>query len=339
MAKHEVNVGVNGFNATMPIEKAIENIDHNIGFGYASVNIIRSLQNLGHEVEFCSDAPISISFAHPQNYEFYGTGYKIGYTPWESSIVPDHWWPALKSIDELWLTSPLLVEWMTEAGVDIPMHVYQHGIEPIWEPRKREIKDGVLKFLHQGEPAPRKGGDIALRAFRAAFGDKKDVHLTITAHKESALRVKDRKGSILGLPDKVYNNVSVIMDELPINGLVNLYHRHQAMIYPSYGEGFGFIPLQAMATGMPTVCTEAWAPYRHLILPNLRLSSRLADSPWSAMHPGKVFEPDFDHLVDTYRYIYHNYGTVSNQAFNRSKIAHDHYNWMNLTRDALKNVM
>jgi hypothetical protein len=43
---------------------------------------------------------------------------------------------------------------------------------------------------------------------------------------------------------------------------------------------------------MPVICTGVWAPYRHHLLPQLTLPSKLIKSPWPEMHPGNVFEPD-----------------------------------------------
>lgn len=339
MSNLEIGMGEDGFSVDLTIEQALKQINPSMGFGYASINIIKSLQSLGHEVLFQHpSAPVAMAFCHPQYYEFSPRQYTIGYSPWESSIIPNYWLPGLNSVDEVWVTSEIVKEWMLEAGVKKDIHVYHHGIEHIWTPKRRKVND-VMRFLHHGEPAPRKGGDMALKAFRAAFGDRKDVMLTIKANTYSDLRVKDRRGSIIGNPDQVYGNVTVNLDNLPIGELINLYHRHHAMVYPSYGEGFGFIALQALATGMPTVCTEAWAPYAKCILPKLRLSSKLVTSPWPEMHPGMAFQPDFDQLVETYRYIADNYDTVSKQAYNRAPIVHDAYDWNNLTKNAFAHIV
>jgi glycosyltransferase involved in cell wall biosynthesis len=52
-----------------------------------------------------------------------------------------------------------------------------------------------------------------------------------------------------------------------IEELVNLYHRHHVLIYPTWGEGFGFIPAQALASGMPVITTYPWAEYKEFIGP------------------------------------------------------------------------
>lgn len=330
-SESEIGIGLAGLNSSMPIDDAKKRLLTSTGFGYASIHIIESLENLGHEVVYGADAPIAISWGHPEHWIWPADSYKIGFLAWESTIIPDRWNDGLEEADEIWAPSPIVLEWLKNAKIDKPMRIYEHGIEPIWTRKLRKTENGILKFLHHGEPASRKGGEIALKAFRAAFGDRTDVRLTMKAHKTSNIRVKDRSGCILGKAD-FYRNVSLIKEELPIEALVRLYHRNQVMVYPSAGEGFGFIPLQAMASGMPAICTSAWAGYADLLLPKLRLSSTLVDSPWPYEHPGKVFEPNFDELVDQYRYAADNFDTLAQQAYNRAPIVQQRYSWDQLTK-------
>jgi glycosyltransferase involved in cell wall biosynthesis len=300
--------------------------------------MVRSLQRLGHEVPFQdADAKVQIHFSQPHWYEFHEKQYKIGYTPWESTGLPPGWLEGFNSVDEVWTPSPLIARWYKEAGVNTPIHVYEHGVDHIWENRRRQPQ-GVLKFLHHGEPAPRKGGQMALDAFRDAFGDKTDVHLTIKSHGDANVRHKDRAGNILGTANSL-NNVTLITKMLSESELVGLYHQHHALVYPGYGEGFGLIPLQAMASGMPTICTGAWAPYERLLVPDLILSARLIDSPWPFMHPGQVFEPSYDELVDCYRAVYDNYTKYAGKAYRRGFDVHKQYDWDTLTESAFADVV
>lgn len=286
-----------------------------------------------------SNCKVQIHFSQPEWYDFHEHQYKIGYTPWESTGLPENWVEDMSQCDEIWTPSPLIKTWFEEAGVKPTIKVYEHGVDKIWSPKRRRRTDGPLKFFHQGEPAPRKGGDLALRAFRAAFGNSKDVHLTFKSNGYSTLRVKDRHGSIVGLPNEVYDNVSLVVQNVTTESLVSLVQTHDVMVYPSYGEGFGLIPIQAMATGMPTICTEAWAPYAHLLLPELKLSSLLSDSPWPRMHPGEVFHPNFDHLVEIYRYTYENFTQLSAKAYRASYSVGQEYDWDKKTEDAFAHIV
>jgi len=178
----------------------------------------------------------------------------------------------------VWATSQWVADVYKSEGVTVPIFVYEHGIDTDWTPRRRYTDNGVVRFLHVGEPAPRKGGQMAMEAFRDVFGDRKDVRLTIKAWRHSTIRVYDRQKSIIGLPQDVYPNMKTIYNNLEGPEMVHLFHQHDVLVYPSMGEGFGFIPLQALATGMPTICTEVWAPYRRFLSPELALGSKLVPS-------------------------------------------------------------
>lgn len=316
----------------MRIDFRVPDNKSDTGFGHAGDNIVQSLQNLGHELD--NSAEISINFCHPSAYRWTSGQYRIGYTPWESTALRPGWAELMNDCDEMWTTSPLIAEWFNTAGVTKDIHVFQHGVSSIWTPRLRRPA-GKLRFLHIGEPAPRKGAQLAMEAFRAAFGDDNNVHLTIKANRHHSLRVYGGLGnrSIIGLPDQLYKNISIVTESLPIEGLVSLYRSHHVLVYPSFGEGFGLIPLQAIASGMPTICTSAWAPYQDFIIPQLRLQSRLAPSPWPEMHPGEMFHPDRDHLVELYRYAAHKFDVLAGRAMKTATMAVHEYQWDNLTKN------
>lgn len=300
--------------------------------------MVTSLQALGHTVPFQdSSAPVQIHFSQPTWYEFFPNQYKIGYTPWESTELPEDWLPRINQVDELWATSPWVKNVYENAGVKPPVYVYEHGVEKIWTPLRR-TPNRKLRFLHMGEPAPRKSGQMALDAFRAAFGDRDDVELTIKANIYNTTRAYQGT-SIIGQPQEIYNNVKLIVKTMDTNELISLVHQHHALVYPSWGEGFGLIPLQALATGMPVLSTYEWAPYARFLLKPLRIESRLVDTKWPEMHPGKMYEPDFDSLVQAYLTVYDRYRTLSGKAYLNSYKIREEYNWLRLTNNAWNRIV
>lgn len=254
--------------------------------------MVTAMQQLGHQVPFDDPgAPVQISLCNPYQYKFHDGQYKIGYTPWESTYVPDGWLSRMNQCDEIWATSEWVAKVYEANGVEPPIYVYEHGIDKQWEPIKRERSDKV-RFLHIGEPALRKGGQMTYDAFREVFGDRGDVHLTMKAYHQHHLRTYDDAG----FTSKVErDNITIIKQEIAREDLIKLYATHDVMVYPSYGEGFGFIPLQALATGMPVISTGEWAPYRKYLAP-LEVPGRWDRSIWS-VHPGNVLYPDYDALM------------------------------------------
>lgn len=314
-----------------------DNLDTTRGYGTAGFNMVTSLQALGHEVPFDDPtAPVQISWNPPQWYKFHEGQYRIGYTPWESTELPDGWLKAMNECDEVWATSEWVANVYEMAGVKRPVHVYEHGLSNFWQPQRRKSGD-VIKFLHMGEPALRKGGQMTVDAFREVFGDREDVHLTVKAYHQHFLRVWDN-GNIT-TPEKAYNNVSVITEQMHLSELLQMYYDHDVMVYPSYGEGFGFIPLQALGTGMPVISTHAWAPYAKY-LREYSIGSRRDRSIW-ALHPGDVLYPKYDDLKTTMRFIanHEELERAHETYYELAPQIHEEYSWKNRTEKAFSHIV
>lgn len=314
----------------------ISNITDKNGYGTAGLGIVESLKGLGHEVKFQDPtAPIELAFNQPVYDTFgYAPGqHKIILTPWESSGLPKGWKEGFKKADEVWATSEVVKKWYHDAGVEGDITVYPHGIDRKWtEARsRRKCSGGPLRFLYVGSPAPRKGGQMVYDAFIKAFGDDPNYQLTIKAYGGMTEIRHMSNGSIIGPAGAFNSNITVLKDTISTEEMVRLFQSHHVMVYPSYGEGWGLIPFQAMATGMPTICTSAWADYRHLLVPQLSLPSTVVDSPWPHMHPGKMFKPDFDSLVSSLYWIADNFEEASAKAFRYSYFLEQEYDWLKLT--------
>lgn len=238
----------------------------------------------------------------------------------------------MNDMDEVWTTSPQCQEWLTNNGITKAIKVVPHGIERIWEPRERSV-DGPLKFLHVGEPTERKGGQIVFDAFRAAFPKgTEEVSLTFKAYEYVAVR--NYSGGPRN-PLAADKRVSFVTDVTPLEDLVALYHDHHAMIYPSKGEGFGFIPFQAAATGMPTAATEWWCSYTDYLTHTI--DYEIAESN-NATHLGKWAIPDFDHTVEIMRDMYENYERHHEDAMKKAVLLHRDFNWNKIAADSLESV-
>ena len=311
-------------------------MDRNVGYGEASYHIFQEFSKQGIECLIGSpQAKIGISFVQPPMYKFGQHQYKIGYTPWESTAIFEEWKkPLLFGIDELWTTSPWCGE-MFKAHTNKPIFVYEHGIEDEWIPKKRKL-DGTrpFRFLHIGEPAFRKDAQMVVRAFIELFGDNPNYELILKCSKLNTTSVFDPiTGGVSGSPGAFYSNIKTIESFLSDEQMNGLYDLCDAFVYPSWGEGFGFNPLQAMAKGIPTVCTSAWASYAKYI--TAPLNSEKASSPWPATHPGDMFRPNYEQLLFYMKDLVENYENYSKLAFANSFQVHKDYNWKKVTQPAI----
>lgn len=315
----------------------IKKIAQHNGYGYATDRMASSLNRLGHEfVQNDPDAKVQIWFDQPHHWKWnedrlldsstannrnYFHQYRIGYHPWESTKLKKGWVDKMNECDEIWTPSPLIAEWYREDGVSVPVHVYEHGVDAdVWTPKKRSDSD-TFTFLHVGGEAVRKGGVQTREAFRQAFPDRDDVRLIMKQVPPDGWLVPAAHGKIRD-----------IYERLTLEDLVELFHSSQAYIYPSRGEGFGLTPLQAMATGMPTLTLPAWAPYERFLDPNLNIPSKLRSSPHSEVHPGKMFYPKLDDIVDRMRWVVDNYSTAQDFAMEQVPKIREEYDWDRLTK-------
>jgi glycosyltransferase involved in cell wall biosynthesis len=294
------------------------------GFGYATNRILNSLGNLGYEVGV-ENADVNIWFDQPHWINWTPGQYRIAYFPWESTKLMPEWYPILNSADEVWTTSDLIARWLrADAGITPPVYVFEHGVDKVWTPMRREVDDKI-KFLHLGFESARKYGPQTLNLFRKAFADDHRVSLTM-------------KMNMSGWNIQKEGKVTIINRKQTLTELISLFHDHHAFIYISAGEGFGLPALQAIASGMPAVVNPEWAPYSSFLDERLTVSSVMKKSPWQDIHPGEVFRPNYDEFVDKMRFLADNYVDCARFAYDQTEQIFKYYDWDRLTAEAFENL-
>ncbi len=304
------------------------------GYGNASRLLLDHL--IGRGVDIREDANIKFNFCMPPDYEF-GT-HTIGYTPWESTEVPNNWIAGLRGVDDLWATSSWVADIFKQYTKGRDVFVLPHGIDSCWTAKRRVHRSGAFRFLHVGEPAIRKGGDIVLEAWHRGFSHRRDVKLVYKSVGAPWCRVKDKRGSIIIAP-KNHPSIEVHDRIMTQEELLNLYYGCHALLYPSRGEGFGLIPLEAMATGMPTVIPSQgglrdFSKYAAETLDN----STWVPSHNDLIHPGLWMDHDVDELIDKMEMIVGDYASYTQKAFDLTDEIHKTYNWTKIATKAIQRI-
>jgi len=300
-----------------------------IGYSHAIYQIMLTLNKMGFNCNVSDgSAPIGISMGFPSDYSFFNHQYKIGYTAWESTELRDGWKDRMLWVDELWATSSWTANVFKETTGREDIHLYPHGIDVSWRPKRRERGD-IFRFLHVGEPQVRKNGQLVVDSFIDLFGDDPKYQLVLKCSGINSTRIFFPDGSIAGGPDGKYSNIKIITQPLSHNSMVELFHKTDALIYPTTGEGFGFIPLQALATGMPTATTSPWAEYKKFI--NVDIPCHSSYSEYQNIHPGNVYEVSQKDVEDSMLDILNNYEKYNKQAYKNSFHVHKEYDWNNVT--------
>jgi glycosyltransferase involved in cell wall biosynthesis len=204
----------------------------NDGYGYAGFKICKTLNSMGIKTYWEDEtAPISLSFKQPPDYGGEDHQFKIGYTPWESTYVPDEWIDRINSRNLFWTTSHWCTKVFKAAGVKIPIRTVIHGIDPKDYTLSKRIISDYLIFFHMGEPADRKNGQMVFDAFNKVFSGNNNVRLFYKANGWLECRMKQGT-SIIG-PVTDHPQVEAYRSILSIPEMNAMFHSLHCLVYPS----------------------------------------------------------------------------------------------------------
>ena len=144
-----------------------------------------------------------------------------------------------------------------EAPLDMPIRIAPFGVDETDLKYHRRKWDRVLNFLLIGVAQFRKGSWLAVEAFRKAFGDQKEVNLTVASFVDSPMfrRLQNDYGT--------YPNIQF---EGKAEKVKEIYHSNHVLISPHLSEGWGLTIPEAMATGMPGIIARCSAPREYFSL-------------------------------------------------------------------------
>ena len=284
---------------------------------------------------------VQLYYGSPPGF-FYGHQYKINMTQWESTRVPDSWVHHAKDYNEWWTANQFGADAFINAGVPAEkIHIYEHGMDAtMWTPNIRGKKN-VIRFLHIDSGSPRKRAPLAVEAFKNAFGNSMDYEITLKYSHHAASSVNWFDEDILEHHGEWEgNNVRHIRENMSIESLVNLFHFHDILIYPSEGEGFGLIPLQALATGMPVISTSRWCSYDKFFPGNI-IESHIGTSDIIENYgrPGEVVVPHLDSMIHLMKNAVENIEEQSQRFYAQIPQVIEEYNWTKKTDKVMTDLV
>ncbi len=179
------------------------------------------------------------------------------YFGWEESRIPT--WMAEDfnaHLDGIGVTSSFVGDVLRASGVEVPISVVGNGVD---RPDPEATVDAPelagrrgFTFLHVSSAFPRKGVDVLLEAYFAAFDSSDDVTLVLKTfpnpHNEVAALLERLRQDRSDPPDVRW--IDRDLDEREIHGLYNLA---DALVHPARGEGFGLPVAEAMLVGTPVI--------------------------------------------------------------------------------------
>ncbi|NLH49182.1 MAG: glycosyltransferase family 4 protein [Myxococcales bacterium] len=170
---------------------------------------------------------------------------------------------------------------MELAGIDdSKITVINYGLSSIFQNVTNEIKENIKIrydllqpfFLFVGTLQPRKNIENILAAFSLMLQNKPLPHELLLAGGEGWLT-----GDLVAAAGR-YNVADRVrlLGSVPHDDLSGLYGNATALVYPSWYEGFGLPPLEAMACGTPVIVSQTAS------LPEV------VDNAGILVHPGDV---------------------------------------------------
>jgi glycosyltransferase involved in cell wall biosynthesis len=119
-----------------------------------------------------------------------------------------------------------------------------------------------------------------------------------------------------------------------------MFHYHDVLLYPSEGEGFGLIPLQALATGMPVISTGVWCSYEKFLLGNV-IDSTMGVSPVKERYErfGDVVLPNLKSFVDLLKTTADEITKQSKAFLSQVPEITAEYNWQYRTNMAMDSLI
>lgn len=178
---------------------------------------------------------------------------------WGESGFPQEWALSFnQNLDMMTCISRHVEKIMIDSGVTVPLLVSGCGVDH-WDRVKTDRSyhvDGLrFRFLHVSSCAPRKGADLLLAAYGAAFTDGDDVSLIIKTNEDPNNQVTTQL-EILRQQNPKFPHVNLIVAEITDSELKSLYEQCDVMVGPSCAEEFGLSFAQAMLSGLPVITTN-----------------------------------------------------------------------------------
>jgi len=237
--------------------------------------------------------------------------YRVGFTMLEVDRLPPAWVEQANLMDEVWAPTAWCAEMFRASGVARSVHVVPLGVDTALfapGPPRTELA-GRTVFLSVFEWGARKGWDVLLRAWRAAFapGDDALLLLKVDCRAPATNPLRELRAA---LGDRAAPVGVIYNRALGAAELAALYRGADCFVLPSRGEGWAMPALEAMACGTPAIATAWSGPTAFLDAAwGYPLATRgLAPAPDDEpLYRGARWaEPDGEHLVELLRRVHAN---------------------------------
>jgi glycosyltransferase involved in cell wall biosynthesis len=263
------------------------------------------------DIAVCHSEPGAWHAPYPKYHTFQcppsASRYKIGRTMFETDSIPSGWVSRLNYMDEVWVPTEFSRQIFLAAGVeanklitigepvdtdffappaaDVEKHrssrdIARRKLYKSKSPHKELMSimksfkgSNATIFLFVGKWETRKGVDILLKSYQAAFTQEDNVCLLIvTAAYHSTDKFREEIQKLIREGDdsgedtysSSYFPCHYVISKVPQRLMPALYSAANALVVPSHGEGWGRPHVEAMACGTPVIATQWSGPTEFL---------------------------------------------------------------------------
>ena len=184
----------------------------------------------------------------PYYYEFPRDKFRVGFTMIEATGIPKRWVTSInQKVDLILVPSRFCRDVFISCGVTVPIRIVPLAARNAGEILTRPVDREVYTFLSWGQFSDddRKGWRIAVSAFMNEFKKEEKVKLVLKA------------GGGYDFVSNVHDDRIICMrDWISMEAMKQLIQGADCGVFPTHGEGWGLCPMEAAASGLPTIVTN-----------------------------------------------------------------------------------
>ena len=277
--------------------------------------------------------------------------WNVGYSTFETDRIPFSWVLPSNKMNAVCVPCRQNQKAFVDTGVTAPVYVVPHGISDDMRPGMYEpysMFSDKKNFLFVGTPQYRKGIDLAIQAYLAAFGDSNDtrlickIYLEKHSYSQELDAVKSMVNDCRKKTGKNLGEIVLIPEYVTEYQLRRLYASAEALVFASRGEGWGFAGSEAAAQGVPVIAT-LWGgpadylnediaysvPYNIDLVKNMQFNAQFM---LAQMEGHKWAEPDLNGIIKCMKEVYDNPNKAKAKGLAAAEHVRNNFTWENSGR-------